>query len=69
MPIRVLPGWMRAIAPWLPPYHLAELALRQVGMPDRQPVAQAVAHLAALTAASLALTAVRLPARRGQDDG
>lgn len=57
IPIQALPGWMQAIAPWLPPYHFAELALRQVGMPDREPVAQAVAYLAALTMLSLAVAA------------
>ncbi|HEX6203824.1 MAG TPA: ABC transporter permease [Thermoanaerobaculia bacterium] len=57
VPVQALPGWMQAIAPWLPPYHLGELALRQVGMPGREPVAQAVAYLAALTAVSLAVAA------------
>lgn len=55
VPVQALPGWMQAIAPWLPPYHFAELALRALGMPDRQPAVQGVAYLAAFTAVSLAV--------------
>lgn len=57
VPVQALPGWMQAIAPWLPPYHLAELALRALGMPDRAPAATATAVLAGFTALSLAVAA------------
>lgn len=57
IPVQALPGWMQAIAPWLPPYHFAELALRALGMPDRAPAATAAAVLAGFTALSLAVAA------------
>lgn len=57
VPVQALPGWMQAIAPCLPPYHFAELALRALGMPDRAPAATAAAVLAGFTALSLAVAA------------
>lgn len=57
VPIQALPEWMQAFAPWLPPYHLAELALRALGMPGRAPAMQAMAVLAGFTVASLAVAA------------
>lgn len=57
VPIQALPGWMQALAPWLPPYHFAELALRALGLPGREPAAQAIGYLAVATAVSLAVAA------------
>lgn len=57
IPVKALPGWMQAIAPWLPPYHFAELALGALGMPDREPAGQALAYLAVFTVVSLAVAA------------
>ncbi len=31
VPVSQFPGWLQALAPWLPPYHLAELALHVIG--------------------------------------
>ncbi|MBC8093153.1 MAG: hypothetical protein H7Y15_14680 [Pseudonocardia sp.] len=42
VPLSLMPGWVQAIAPWLPTYHLAELSMAQLtGAP-------AVGHVAAL---------------------
>ncbi len=42
IPLELLPGWVQAVAPWLPTYHLAELAMAQLtGAP-------AAGHLLAL---------------------
>lgn len=30
LPLEILPGWVQAIAPWLPTYHLGQLALAQL---------------------------------------
>lgn len=57
IPVRALPGWMQTLAPWLPPYHFAELALRALGMPDRAPAAPSAAVLVGFTAAALAVAA------------
>jgi len=32
VPVTQFPGWLQALAPWLPPYHLAELALHVAGV-------------------------------------
>jgi ABC-2 type transport system permease protein len=59
IPLPVLPGFLQRLAVLLPPYHLAQLALRQVGAPSAGSPAVHVAALAAFTAAFLLL------ARRG----
>lgn len=45
MPIQILPGFLQELAPWLPPYHLAQLALKTIGSDLGRP---AVGHVAAL---------------------
>ncbi len=45
MPIQILPGFLQELAPWLPPYHLAQLALKTIGGDLGRP---AVGHVAAL---------------------
>ena len=32
VPVTQFPAWLQALAPWLPPYHLAELALHVAGV-------------------------------------
>jgi len=59
LPLPVLPRIFQVAAPFLPPYHLAQLALRLVGAPSTGSAAQHVAALAAFTVAFLLL------ARRG----
>jgi ABC-2 type transport system permease protein len=53
IPIEVMPDFVRAIAPFMPPYHLARLALATIGVDT--PVVRHVAALGAFTALFLAL--------------
>jgi len=57
-PLEQLPGWVQGVAPALPTYHLAQLALAQV---DGSP---ALRHLLALVAATLVTGAVAAVAYR-----
>jgi ABC-2 type transport system permease protein len=50
LPLQILPKFIQHMAPFLPPYHLAQLALRQVGFASTGNPAQ---HVAALTAFTL----------------
>jgi ABC-2 type transport system permease protein len=59
LPLPLLPKVLQHAAQFLPPYHLAQLALRQVGFGGSDPAWQHVAALAAFTVAFLLL------ARRG----
>lgn len=59
LPLAILPKIFQVIAPALPPYHLAQLALRLVGAPNSGSPVQHVAALGAFTIAFLLL------ARRG----
>ena len=59
LPLPILPRLFQQIAPLLPPYHLAQLALNLVGAPNEGTAFQHVAALAAFTVAFLLL------ARRG----
>ena len=45
LPVELLPSGMRAIAPWLPQYHLGQMALRIVGAPADP---RMLLHIAAL---------------------
>ena len=65
IPVQVLPGWVQAVAPFLPPYHLAQLALAVIGVPPRTPPLVSVGALALTTV--LGLLAARIAYRR--DDG
>lgn len=54
IPIQMMPGVVRRIAPFLPSYHFAQLALKTIGMDDHsQSVGQGVAVLAVFTLLSL----------------
>ncbi len=55
MPLPILPAFLRHLAPWMPPYHLAQLALKVVGGDAGQPVWLHIGALAVVTAVSLAL--------------
>lgn len=55
VPIQVLPEVLRDLAHWLPPYHLAQLALKTVGADLGQPVGQHLGALGAVTVLSLAV--------------
>ena len=55
IPVQVLPSFLQGLAPWLPPYHLGQLALKTIGGDLGRPVALHVAALGAVTVLSLAL--------------
>lgn len=55
IPIQMMPGVVRKIAPFLPSYHFAQLALKTIGMDHGEQVGQGVAVLAVFTLLSLVL--------------
>lgn len=58
IPIDSLPGWVQGIAPFLPAYHLAQLALSQIGVPSQLPVLGHVLALAGFTVLFLGMALV-----------
>jgi ABC-2 type transport system permease protein len=54
-PINMLPRFLKQLAPWLPSYHYAQLALGRLGYTASEPVGRSVAVLAGFTVLSLAL--------------
>jgi ABC-2 type transport system permease protein len=54
MPINMLPDILQRLAPWLPTYHYAQLALGRLGF-GREPAGRSVAVLAVFTVSSLLL--------------
>lgn len=64
IPYEMLPGAVKSIAPALPPYHLARLALHTIGADRTSPAG----HLLALAAFSVVFLAVAVIAFR-RDDG
>ena len=65
IPIEILPSFMKSIAPALPPYHLAQLALASVGAGRGGPAWAHLAALAGFTFIGLALAVVAY--RRDED--
>lgn len=55
IPIQFLPGSLKTLAQFLPPYHFAQLALKHLDASRGQPVALHLGVLAAFTVACLAL--------------
>jgi len=55
VPVRVLPGFLHDLAPWLPPYHFAQLALRWLHADEGGSPLGHVAYLAAFTVVCLLL--------------
>ncbi len=55
LPYEVLPGFFKALAPWLPAYHLAQQGLGILGADTHAPLAQSVVYLLTFTAISLAI--------------
>lgn len=64
LPIEIMPGFLRAVAPFMPPYHLAQLALA----PVRDSWQGAPLHVAALTGFTVLFLAAAVLAYR-RDDG
>lgn len=63
VPVQLFPGWLQDLAAWLPPYHLAQLALKVLGLTQGSDWARHVAVLTAFTLLFgwLALRAWRRP--------
>ena len=55
IPVQMLPGFLQSLAPWMPPYHLGQLALKVVDGDLGRPVLFHVVSLAVVTAISLTL--------------
>lgn len=55
IPLHVLPGFLQDLAPWLPPYHLAQLALKPLGADLGRPAALHGTALLAVTVLSLGI--------------
>jgi len=45
VPLSQFPSWLQAVAPWLPPYHLAALALHVTGVQSTEPLGHVLALL------------------------
>lgn len=58
LPLQILPAFVQHLAPWLPPYHLGQLALSVVGVEPRTPPLESVLALAAWAVLGLAVAAV-----------
>lgn len=69
VPIHALPSFLEALAPWLPPYHLAQLSLKTLGGDLGRPAAYHVAALAGVTTLSLALAAIGYRRDQGKTYG
>lgn len=69
VPIQILPPFLRELAPWLPPYHLAQLALKTIGGDLGRPVALHVAALGAVTVLFLLLAGVGFRRDEGKTFG
>lgn len=61
MPVEVLPGFVQALAPWLPAYHHGQLALAAIGLAPSEAV---LGHVAALAATTLVAGAAAVVAYR-----
>ncbi len=69
IPIEVMPRTMRQLAPWLPAYHLGQLALRVVGAGRGTPAPVSLLVLAGVTVACLALARVGFRRDEGRTYG
>jgi ABC-2 type transport system permease protein len=65
IPLPALPRFFQTLAPWLPPYHYAQLALKVVGADAGRSIWVHAAYLAAFTLVCLALA--RFGFRRDED--
>lgn len=53
VPVQMLPDAVQGLAVWLPPYHYAQLALRQIGAAADTPWTTSVAYLGVFTVVAL----------------
>jgi ABC-2 type transport system permease protein len=64
LPINMLPSALQRLAPWLPSYHFAQLALGRIGMDRGEPAGRSMAILAVF--AVLSLVFARMGYRRDE---
>jgi ABC-2 type transport system permease protein len=69
MPLEILPKFIQHLAPFLPPYHLAQLALSVTGFRPAADVATHVIALAGFTAVFLLLAAIGYQRDEGKTYG
>jgi ABC-2 type transport system permease protein len=69
IPVRILPGFLRQLAPWLPPYHLAQLALSWLHADEGGAALAHVAYLATFTAVCLLVARVAYRRDEGKTYG
>jgi ABC-2 type transport system permease protein len=65
-PIQVLPQALQNVAPWLPPYHLAQTALAILEMPHRGTIAEHALALAAFTMIFTGLASIAMRRERAR---
>jgi ABC-2 type transport system permease protein len=65
-PIQVLPQALQNVAPWLPPYHLAQIALAILEMPHRGTIAEHALALAAFTLMFTGLASIAMRLERAR---
>jgi ABC-2 type transport system permease protein len=68
-PVQVLPGFVQALAPWLPPYYLGQLALATVGVEPRSPLWVCVGALVLTAVLALAVARLAYVRDRGKTYG
>jgi ABC-2 type transport system permease protein len=64
-PIQALPAALQSVAPWLPPYHLAQIALSIIDMPHQGSIAS---HALALSAFTVIFTGLAMLAQRRESE-
>jgi ABC-2 type transport system permease protein len=69
LPINILPPAVQHIAPFMPAYHLGQLALSTIGVPSSQPWYLHVLVLLAFTSAALSLAAFAYKRDEGETYG
>lgn len=69
IPIQVLPSWIQTIAPALPAYHLAQLALWAIDLPIRESPVTALLALAGFTVLGLAAAGIAFRRTEGKTWG
>ncbi len=69
IPVEALPSLVKSIAPWLPPYHLAQLALKTIGGGVGAPVWSHLLALGGFTALFLVLARIAYQRDEGKTFG
>lgn len=69
IPIQGLPPFFRSLAPWLPPFHYSQLALKQIGADLGHSVSAHVLYLVIFTVACLVLAGIGYRRDKGRTYG